>query len=68
MIEIIVCALILVSVNILTIVWALKFRMPKHPQVAALLAAVQSFERNGTTLLRIEKIDPDHIFMRNPNR
>jgi hypothetical protein len=55
--------------NILTIIWALKTRIPLKvsKKVQALSRAIAAFEVEGQAVLRIERIPPDLVFLRNPN-
>lgn len=68
MLEGIIVALILT--NALTLLWAFKTRvsLKLSPQVKALQRAVAAFEIQNQTVLRIERISPDSIFLRNPGR
>jgi hypothetical protein len=50
--------------NILTIIWALKTRIPLKvsKKVQALSRAIAAFEVEGQAVLRIERIPPDLVF------
>lgn len=60
--------LILLGTNAFTLFWAFKKRLPATPESLALKKAIASFEREGIALLRIERIDPDDVFLRSPGR
>jgi hypothetical protein len=54
--------------NIATLLWALKTRVPIKisKQMRSLQAAIAAFEIQGHTLLKIERIPEDAVFLRNP--
>jgi len=63
-----VLLVLLLCSNIATLVWALKFRMKKHDKIDAMASLIRAFERNGEMILKVEKLDPSHFFLRNPAR
>lgn len=68
LITIAIVAGVLVVTNGLTLWWALNTRVEATPEVIALHKALNVFNRDGISLLKIEQINPDDIFLRNPNR
>ena len=64
---------ILVVTNAVTLYWALKKRIPRakeldNEKVRKLWEFLTLFERDEETLLRIEKVNPDHVFLQRPDR
>lgn len=64
---VIIVSCLIVS-NIITVWWALTKRVRISNQVRALQKALAAFQVEGHTLLEIRRINPDTIFMRNPER
>lgn len=56
--------------NLGTLLWAFKTRVPMKisKQVRAIQATIAAFEVEGQTILRIERIPPDLVFLRNPSQ
>lgn len=52
--------------NAITLWWALTKRVRVSHQVRALQRAVAAFSSEGYSLLEVRKINPDNVFMRNP--
>lgn len=64
------CIAILVVSNALTLFWALKYRKPfkSSKKLKALQQVIAAFEVEGQTILHIQKIRPDDVFLRNTSR
>ena len=60
--------LCLLVTNGLTLTWALVKRRPKNNKVDDLAKAISNFENNGQSILRIERINPDNVFLKSPGR
>lgn len=58
----------LILSNAITLWWAFNKRVKATPQVVALQRAIASFEVQGQTILRIDRINPDHVYLMNPSR
>jgi hypothetical protein len=59
------CASLIIA-NIVTLWWALTKRVRVSHQVKALQSAVRAFSAEGYSLIEIRRINPDNVFMRNP--
>lgn len=59
---------LLLITNILTLIWALKTRIRPTKQVKALQNAIRAFEIEGQSLLRIDRINPNDVYLRSPGR
>jgi len=60
--------IILLLTNTATLYWALKKRLPASKQTIALKRAIAAFEVDGQTILSIQKVNPENVFLRSPNR
>lgn len=64
---------VLLITNLFTLYWSLKKRIPiakemENKKVKKLWEFLILFEREQETLLRIEKMNPDHVFLQRPDR
>ncbi len=59
---------ILIATNALTLIWALKTRIRPTRQVMALQRAIAAFESQGQSILRIDRVNPDDVYLRSPGR
>jgi hypothetical protein len=59
---------LLAATNILTIYWALRFRGPIDKKLRLIKSAISEFEAKGYALIEFRRINPDNIFLRNPER
>lgn len=63
-----ICIAGLAISNILTLYYCFTKRIRASKQVRALQRAIASFEVEGQTILRIDRVNPDNVFLRNPGR
>lgn len=59
---------LLVLTNIGTILWGLKRKPKVSKQVLALQKAIAAFEVEGQSILSIQRIPPDSVFLRSVGR
>ncbi len=63
-----VACIALIATNAYTLWWSLKTRLPANKETIALKRLLATFEHEKSCLLHIEKIDPDSVFLQNPQR
>lgn len=59
---------ILAITNGVTLWWAFNKRLPATKQTIALKKAIAAFEVEGQSILSIQKINPENVFLRSPGR
>lgn len=59
---------ILSITNLFTLYWLFFRRIKASAQVRALQRAIATFEVEGQTILRIDRINPDNVYLRSPGR
>lgn len=59
---------LLTLTNIATIWWCFNKRLPATKQTLALKNLIRAFEVEGESVLWVQKINPDHMFLMNPDK